>query len=198
MFFGIILVDRTKLCIPASWLQRINIIDCINNLNKRNEKKVIFYSNDEAKSPDFSLPITSQFDACNDACYFAYVLKAFETREMCNDFLYKRRAIAPVFYGTNNSVKKSTDEEVLRQMAVDQKCLVKMEVNSLRQAILQNRMIQCIDLTESEIEDYRQGLDEPISIEEEHSILQDENQSENPAEDCLSGNIPFLELSVRE
>lgn len=195
------LLDKTKVCIPASWLQNINIVDCFNNLFKRNEKKVVFFSFDESKAPDFSLPIFDKFDCENNACYQAFVLKAFDSKEKCIEYLNKRRAIEPVYYcriTTSNSTINDLRDEIARQMAIDQKSLVKKVVNALRKVILHNRDTPSIDLTDSDIEDFQHGLDEPISIEDEYSMLQEENNREIPFEDILSGNIPFQESSVRK
>lgn len=201
MYFVVLLMDKTKLCIPAYWLQHINIVDCFNNLFKRNAKKVIFYSFDESKAPDFLVPILSEFDVNNDACYHGYVLKAFETKEICIDYLFKRRAITPVYYShipTPNPIENHARNEISRQIAIDQKSLVKKEIDSLRQAILQNRHRPSIDLTESDIEAFQHGLDEQITIDEEFSMLHEESCREIMTDDCLSGKIPFQILSVRE
>lgn len=69
MFFAITLVDKTKLCIPAAWLQHINMVECFNNVFKRHEKRIIFFSVDEEKSPNFLLPISNAFDEKSEACY---------------------------------------------------------------------------------------------------------------------------------
>lgn len=88
MFFACSLLDKTKLCIPASWLQNIDIVRCFNNLHKRHEKKVIFYSKDELSVPNFLLPKRDSFDEHSDGCYDAYVLKAFETKHSCVEYLF--------------------------------------------------------------------------------------------------------------
>lgn len=203
MYFAVILVCKTKLCIPASWLRNINVVDCFNNLQKRSVKKVIFFSFDESKAPDFLLPIINDFDDKNDACYHAYVLKAFENKDECIEYLNKRRAITPVHYSQRAVVpakENALHDEITRQIAIDQKSLEKKEINSMRQAILQNRGATSIDLTEDDIEDIQNSLNEPITIDEEYSIMMSESQRVGQLEslkaDCLSGSMPFQELSV--
>lgn len=196
MFFAALLLDKTKLCIPAAWRRDIDIVACFNNLHKRNEKRVIFYSNNELHTPDFLLPIRSEFDENSDACYHAYILKAFHSKDECIDYLLKRRTIEPtVYFPMRNSSAVNVTAEIERQMAIDQKVTIKMEVKSLRQALLNNnRTSQSIDLTESDTEDFQNGLDEPITIEEELSILEDESSS--GSDDILSANIPFKQDDI--
>lgn len=65
---------------------------------------------------------------------------------------------------------------------------------------LQNRGATSIDLTEDDIEDIQNSLNEPITIDEEYSIMMSESQRVGQLEslkaDCLSGSMPFQELSV--
>lgn len=199
MFFPVALLDKTKLCIPVGWLQNIDIIGCFNNAHKRHEKKVIFYSHDELRSPNFLLPISDVFDENSDACYRAYVLKAFNSKESCIDYLNKRRSGAPpAYFPTRNRQTNDVTSEIERQMAIDQKTTIKKEVESLREALLnKNRTSQSIDLTESDTEDFQNGLDEPITVEEELNVLEEETKIDNGLVDSMSGNIPFqLDVAV--
>lgn len=193
MFFAVILFDKTKLCIPAGWLQNIDIVRCFNNAHKRYEKKVIFYSSNEHRSPDFLLPIRNKFDENTDACYNAYVVKAFHSKESCIDHLHKRRAvIPPVYFPTRDASVNNLNAEIDRQMAIDQKVMIKQEVESLRQALLNNnRTIHSVDLTESDTEDFQNGLHENITVEEELNTFNEVSSNESGLADVLSGNIPF-------
>lgn len=193
MFFSVILLDKTKLCIPAAWLQHIDIVRCFNNIHKRHEKKVIFYSSDELRTPDFLLPISDEFDENSDACYHAHVLKAFHSKEECLNHLHKRRAVAPpAYFPTRSSCASNVNADIDREMALDQKITIKKEVGSLRQALLNNnRTSHSIDLTESDTEDFQNGLDEPITIEDELNVLNEVSSGVNGSFDILSGNISF-------
>lgn len=193
MFFAVNLLDKTKLCIPAGWLQHIDIVACFNNLHKRYEKKVIFYSNDEHQSPDFLLPIRNEFSENFNACYYAYILKAFDSKESCIDYLYKRRStVPPAYFPTQKSIGNKLAADIEREMAIEQKMNVKKEVESLRQALLNtNRTSHSIDLTESDTEDFQNGLDEAITIEDELNVLEEASSSNSGSYDSLSGNIPF-------
>lgn len=192
------LLDKTKLCIRASWLKNIDIVVCFNNLHKRHQRKEIFYSHNEFQSPDFLLPIRNEFDKNSDACYYAYVLKAFESKQMCIDYLYERRSVEPsTYFPPRNSTANDVTAEIERQMAIEQKVIVKREVESLRQVLLQNnRYSQTIDLTESDTEDYQSGLDEAVTIEDELNVLNEASSSESSPFDSLSGNIPYQEDST--
>lgn len=193
MFFSVILLDKTKLCIPAGWLQHIDIVRCFNNVHKRHEKRVIFFSSDELRTPDFLLPISNAFNEDSDACYHAHVLKAFHSKEECLNDLKKRRALAPpAYFPTRNSCASNVNADIDREMALDQKITIKKEVESLRKALLNNnRTSQSIDLTESDTEDFQNGLDEPITIEDELNVLNEVGSAVNGSFDILSGNIPF-------
>lgn len=126
----------------------------------------------------------------------ADVLKAFENKNECIEYLKKRRAITPVNYSQRAAVpakENALHDEIARQIAIDQKSLVKKEINSMRQAILQNRGATSIDSTESGIEDIQNSLNEPITIDEEYSMMMSESQRDGQLEsskaDFLSGSI---------
>lgn len=199
MYFAVNLLDKTKLCIPASWLENINMVECFNNVFKRHEKRIVFFSSDECKEPKFCLPIASDFVENIDSCYYGYVLKAFENKELCIAYLNKRRGIAPPIY---YPVRISPDNEnilrneITRQMEMDTKVQIKKEIDALRVALLNGRSVQSIDLTESDTEDYQNGIDDVNTIEDELAVLEEPISNENHLFDCLSGYMPF-ENTVR-
>lgn len=197
MYFATTLVDKTKLCIPAAWLQHINMVQCFNNVFKRYEKRVIFFSIDEEKSPNFLLPICNVFDEKIDACYEAFVMRAFETKQLCIDYLLKRRGILPpVYFPVAKSNENTIQNQIQREMAIDTKILIKREVESLRKVLLNTNKVQSIDLTDSDAEDLQNGIDDMIEIEDELTVLQEDDKPVNDNYDVLSGNIPFIENSV--
>lgn len=199
MFFAITLCDKTKLCIPAAWLQYINIVDSFNNVFKRHEKKIVFYSSNQSAAPNFLLPIMEKFDENIDSCYYAYVIKAFESKEQCIEYLLKRRAIVPPIYfpTAKDCDNNALNNQIEREIAMDHKQSIKREVDSLRRVLLNTNKIASIDLTDSDAEDFQNGIDEPVEIEEELSVLQEEDQTQsNPNDDPLSGSIPFVQNSV--
>lgn len=197
MFFAITLVDKTKLRIPAAWLQHINMVECFNNVFKRHEKRIIFFSVDEEKSPNFLLPISNAFDEKSEACYEAFVMRAFETKQQCIDYLLKRRGILPpVYFPVAKSNENTLQDQIHREMAIDTKILIKKEVESLRNVLLNTNKVQSIDLTDSDAEDLQNGVDDMIEIEDELSVLQEDDTPLNDNYDVLSGNIPFIENSV--
>lgn len=200
MYFAVSLLNKTKLCIPIFWMQNINIVECFNNVFKRYEKRLVFYSKYERAEPNFSLPIISDFDENIDACYYGHVLKAFESKEKCMEYLNKRRAGAPpVYYPEQNATGDDNvlRSEISRQMAMDSKIQIKKEVETLREAVLNSRTAQSIDLTESDTEDYQNGIDEPTTIEDELEVLQEAIPTRQTKNDCLSGNMFFTEEVVR-
>lgn len=197
MFFAVNLIDKNKLCIPASWLENINMVDCFNNVFKRHEKRIIFFSSED-KEPDFGLTIRNEFIETIDSCYYGYVLKAFENMELCITYLNKRRGMAPPIYypvKRQNVDENALRNEISRQIAMDTKFQIKKEVNALRDAVLNGRFAQTVDLTESDTEDFQHGIDEVNTIEDELQILVEE--IENGPYDPLSGCIPFDAVSEK-
>lgn len=196
MYFAITLVDKSKLCIPAAWLEHINMVECFNNVFKRHEKRVVFFSSDETKSPNFLLPIADKFDEKIDACYHAFVAKAFETKQLCIDYLLKRRGIVPPVYFPIAKPNENSSQ-IEREMAIDNKISIKKEVESLRKVLLNTNKIRTIDLTDSDVEDLQNGIDDMVEIEDELAVLEEEEKPSNENDDILSGDIPFVENLVR-
>lgn len=194
MYFAVNLIDKTKLCIPAAWLENINIVECFNNVFKRHEKRIIFFSSDECHEPKFTLPIKYDFIATTEACYYGFVLKAFENKEHCIEYLNKRRGAAPPVYFPTQNLTKNVNilrNEITRLEAMDTKLQIKKEIEQLRSTILNNQTVQSIDLTQSDTEDYQNGIDDANTIEDELNVLVEQIPNNNNRFDSLSGHITF-------
>lgn len=184
MIFAVMLLDKTRLCIPASWVCAINPVYAYNYGVNHNEKKRIFFSKDEKATPNFLLPIQSTFHADEDSCYLGKVKKAFGTMSECLSYYDVHRIILPAIYSNRRERQgecfRLASEEVVereneRSLEVKQK--IKCELEPLRRAVcMLNRMVPECDLTQ---------LDESgiISIGDDESENQVERMIEtNPRE----------------
>lgn len=73
----ILSTERRNLLIPSYWCFGINIENTINDGINRNKKRLIFYSEDQSKNPDFLLPVSTMFNEELDACYHGHIIKFF-------------------------------------------------------------------------------------------------------------------------
>lgn len=125
------------------------------------------------------------------------VMRAFETKQQCIHYLLKRRGILPpVYFPVAKSNENTLQDQIHREMAIDTKMLIKKEVESLRNVLLNTNKVQSIDLTNSDAEDLQNGIDDMIEIEDELSVLLKDDKPLNDNYDVLSGNIPFIKNSI--
>lgn len=199
MYLAVILFDKTLLVIPAAWCCNLNIVSHFNYGLKSNKKKIIFFSNDDKKEPSFLTQIKEKFEIGSDACYNAYILRAFADKEKANKFLKRRRGIIPPQYYKNNPENDILHSTILREMELDTKKTIKKEISQIRNAMLTKKIVTC-DLTASDTEDIQNGIDDySITIDEEFDSLKNEqNSNEKTTHDVISGNIAFSTDKVSE
>lgn len=122
MYFAVFLIDsEINLLVPAKWIFFLNVNDIANNGIFSTEERLIFFSENVDKSPDFFAPVRRHFIRNVDACYHANIVKVFGTYNhtyglfrifllktnflfpddndvIANHFIYRRRCFKPVFY----------------------------------------------------------------------------------------------------
>lgn len=117
MFFAVILTkSRTLLTIPAQWCYRIDIVRNYTSGLRQWKDKIIFYSPNEAKDPNFRLGIENEFDPEKDACYMANVLGTFFTAEDADTYLRKRRHVLPKIYAEGRIPHEDVQPETVQQV----------------------------------------------------------------------------------
>lgn len=83
MFANILLKNSIKnLAIPVKWINKINLIDLMNNSINLSQTYIVFYCK-RKREPDFTLPVKITFCDEEDfaACYEAHILKFFGKRK---------------------------------------------------------------------------------------------------------------------
>lgn len=68
-----------KKIIPSKWVKNLKVADLLNYGVTYHKKKLytVFYSAHISSDPDFTLDVSSAMNNTRDACYKAYILKAF-------------------------------------------------------------------------------------------------------------------------
>lgn len=145
MFYVILLEDKTRLCIPASWVFAINVAKAFTHGFNRNEKKIIFFSNNGNETPNFLLPIKSTFDLNQNSCYRGYIKNVFGSKAECVAHYEKnknRRMLLPPIYSEIREVQaKVSDAESDSMVRAENenrwniKIEIKKENEPLRRAI---------------------------------------------------------------
>lgn len=155
MFFAVILEDKTRLCVQASWVCAINAVNAYNYGVNHNEKKRIFFSKDDTATPKFLLSVRSTFCADEESCYLGQIKHTFATKSECLSYFRDHLIVLPAVYSTHRERqgKRSllASEEIVG--IEDQRSLqVKREINdavaTLRKAVrLLNMLVPVCDLT---------------------------------------------------
>lgn len=178
MYLRVVLIeDKTNLCIPASWVFCINLVNAYKSGVNRNEKKRIFFSKDWKCTPNFLLPLRTRFDPDENACYLAKIKNPFATVNEALEYTKKLRGGLPAVYNTMRiempppflNGEAQVAEEAVRQNNV--KIEIKAEVDNqlalLRRAVSKlNRLLPPIDLT-IDSDDEEDGVDDAILIDDE-------------------------------
>lgn len=103
MFLAVILKDRLELLvIPTNWCYNFDVVRKVNHGLKTWKTEIIFYSPNN-NYPNFLLPIQSEFNVDEDACYKANILKTFYNEKDANEYVEVRRNNPPVNYTANNA-----------------------------------------------------------------------------------------------
>lgn len=78
MFATIILAEsHERLVIPLKYILSLDVVQIYNRGISRTKKHIIYYSNDDSDEPNFRLPIRSDFNDNEPACYYAHILNVF-------------------------------------------------------------------------------------------------------------------------
>lgn len=173
--------------IPACWLQNAKQVYenmCINGINQ-NIENVIFFSNDENKSPDFSRPIVSYSPDLADACFKAFTIKLFDSRELAIEYARKRRAIRPAVY---NERKITEYEPKTARMSVEMATVCAENINTIRKLKDLEKQVYDLNMLAGP-EDLTREQSEPSDV----SDLEDLTSDENEPLDLVSGRMNFEE-----
>lgn len=64
--------------VPLKYIYQLDLVKSLNNRINRNQKHLLFWSNNLTKVPNFNLPIEfNRFDPTVDSCFNAKLLKVF-------------------------------------------------------------------------------------------------------------------------
>lgn len=78
LYFAVFLINHGKnILIPDFWCNDFDLAASINGILNRNTNRLIFYSPDMKKDPDFTLNVGAVVDLDSDGCYFGKLLRAF-------------------------------------------------------------------------------------------------------------------------
>lgn len=78
LYFAVFLTDHNRnVLIPDFWCNEFDLAAAINYVLNKNENRLVFYSPDFNKLPDFTLPVGAIFDSNLDGCYFGKIIRAF-------------------------------------------------------------------------------------------------------------------------
>lgn len=131
VYLACISVENRKLfVIPISWCFGIDIVRCLNDGIRQRKNRLVFWSKDQTKVPNFCLKVQNQFDG-KDACYIANILKVTETRAEANEHVDRRREILPVDYANNvvNENLHSIQQEFIAAAIEVEQSKIKEEKN---------------------------------------------------------------------
>lgn len=92
--------------IPLRYVLNLDLAKSLNNRINRNQKHVIFWSEDDSKEPNFNLPLSSEFNRSTDSCFEVKFLKVFANRESALIYANARRQIDPAIYNTRRLREK--------------------------------------------------------------------------------------------
>lgn len=168
MFLAVVIHDcKTNICIPENWCLIRSKAQSYNYGLSTKKIRKIFFSKDDSKVADFSLPTKIQFDSEDDSCYWAQIKKSFDVKSECEAFVSKQRRFFPPVY--NLGKHEHDDSEIEKQLNHATEALVKVkqercdETDMLRAAVFKLLpLLPTIDLTESDVEDYQDIIDEDV------------------------------------
>lgn len=63
--------------VPLRYIYKFDLAKSLNNRINRNQTHMVFWSNDDKKEPNFTLPISRRFDSLTDSCFEVKLLKVF-------------------------------------------------------------------------------------------------------------------------
>lgn len=68
---------KENLWIPGKFVYNVNLAHGLNDGVGHNNNRLIFYSSDKTKQPNFLLPIATTLNTDQDACHMAKIVKAY-------------------------------------------------------------------------------------------------------------------------
>lgn len=174
MYFAVVLANKENTClaIPASYCEILEPWNAYNYGINRNKPIKIFYSPNLLCDPNFLLPLESNFSMLVVACYTARFKRAFPDFESCQNYVQKKRNYVEPVYNPKRLLEPThmeLERKVSEEYAKDSKVEVQKAVQLLREAVLVKKQ-PSIDLTESDVEEYQEALNNQmvnLSIDEE-------------------------------
>lgn len=78
IFLGVRIEGCKKIVVvPVNFIFELDFVKTFNNSLNRNQKHLMFWSENQKKEPNFSLPVSKQFNSSTDSCFHVKLLKAF-------------------------------------------------------------------------------------------------------------------------
>lgn len=117
---------RKTLAVPLRNIYKFSLAKSLNNRINRNQEHLMFWSSDYTKEPNFSLPISDQFDKSHDACFLVKLLKVFGKfmknysfivqRNICDSFdmLLSKKKTEKMRESINGVVVNSTQQYTMK------------------------------------------------------------------------------------
>lgn len=78
--------------VPVDFIYKLDFVKTFNNSLNRNQKHLMYWSQDQNKEPNFDLPVSEQFNHSIDGCYYVKLLKAFRKFiKMCKSLVFEHK-----------------------------------------------------------------------------------------------------------
>lgn len=186
MYHVVVLIEsKEKLCVPTTWVFAVDRVKALNCGLNRNEKRRIFYSKNLKSTPNFLLPLRTDFDPDINSCYIGKIVKTFHTSDEAKAYISKLRGgLQPVYNDTlqeNTPLFVAAEEEIAQ--AIEKKTEIKSETEQLRAHIMTlTQQLPPVEITDGrdlsdviilDDSDFKMDNDSEMDIEPIQEVLND-------------------------
>lgn len=101
--------------VPLKFIHKLDLVKTLNNSVNHNQQHLMFWSEDQSKKPNFSLPISDRFSREVDSCHNVKLLKAFRkyAESLFANFILK--CVCKIVVGNNEEWTKFTSRRCARR-----------------------------------------------------------------------------------
>lgn len=92
--------------VPLRYVYKLDLAKSLNNRINRNQKHVVFWSEDDTKEPNFNLPVSNRFDRSKDSCLKVKILKVFSSHHSALNYAQRCRTVDPAVYNERRLYEK--------------------------------------------------------------------------------------------
>lgn len=83
--------------VPVNFIYGFDFVKTFNNSLNRNQKHLLFWSQNDKKEPNFNLAVSKVFNSSTDSCFHVKLLKAFSSKVDAAKYS-QRRVFEPALY----------------------------------------------------------------------------------------------------